>query len=116
MTGHATLHSLARSYRRRRALAAVLLGGALIAVAMSIGFRFSPAPAGTAALATFLTVLLASLVYVISRGRVDARQIARHADRTDPAIGESAELLLAREDALSIPERLARRQAERAIA
>jgi hypothetical protein len=68
-----------------------------------------------------LTIALAAGIAVATaaaavRKRVDARIVARHLDRADPALAESAELLLVHESTLPAGQRFARRQTEAAFA
>lgn len=116
MTGATTLDALARGYRKRRAAAALLLSLAVVAAAASTRFRFAPGPAGTVMLGVAVVIALFAIGYAVVRNKVDARQVARHVDRADASLGESAELLLVADHELPLAERLARRQAEGALA
>ena len=115
MSARADLESLAGRYGRRRLAAGLVFAAAIVVAAASIAIRSGAGPAASTALITSALVAAALCLTIAMRARSDPSRIARHLDRSDPSMAESAELLLVDEQNLSLPQRLARRQAERAF-
>ena len=107
------LERLARRWRRRWTVVALLAAGAsgsfVAAITRALWHGAGLAPGTVAALVVGLTLLR-------RRGGVNARTVARHLNRTIPALEESAELLLVPETALAPLERLQRRRLEQRLA
>jgi hypothetical protein len=107
------LERLARRWRRRWVAVATLAGaatGLLVGVIMGpILHLMAALPGVLAATGTVAWVLR-------RRGRMGAAAIARHLNRTVPAVEESADLLLLPEEDLSPLERLQRARVERRLA
>ena len=109
------LERVARGYRARRAGAAALLVAGVAAGAAGIA-RVVPAAAPRWALVA-IAIGAALLIAVRAlRCAPGAATIARHLDRTEPALEESTELLLAEPSGLGIADRLERERAARALA
>ena len=111
----ALLERIARGYRARRAGAALLLVTGVAAGAVGVA-RVVPATAPRAAL---VALAIAAALYVAGRALRRAPgpvAIARHLDRTEPALEESTELVLAEPSGLGIADRLERERAARALA
>lgn len=110
------LQRLAARYTWRRRLAGAVLVGSALALGAAFAGRLGD-DAVTRAIggaASALIALTAAASTAIRR--IDASAVARHLDRRDPALEESAELLLAHPDALSLTDRLERQRAARAFA
>ncbi len=106
---------VARGYRARRTGAAVLLVAGIAAGAAGIA-RAVPAAAPRWSLVA-IAIAAALLVAVRALRRAPGPvTIARHLDRTEPALEESTELLLAEPSGLAIADRLERERAARALA
>ncbi|MEO6066526.1 MAG: hypothetical protein ABJB33_04370 [Gemmatimonadota bacterium] len=94
--GGATLETLARRWNRRWSIAAAALG--LSIATCGLALRLPP-------LYALLIGLGAGVLLIRRRPRVDATLIARHFDRTFPALEESTALLLVPPSGLSAMER-----------
>jgi len=106
-TPRARIESLAREWRIRWYVALTALGASLAV----LGAAFALPTVVTA-----LAIILALGAAHWRRPRVDAEIVARHLDRTFPALEESATLLIAPDGALTAVERVQRGRAERAFA
>ena len=106
------LDRLVRRWRRGWALQVGIAGGAttlLVAAAASRTFRGSPLALGLAA------GIALGFVALLRRRRVDALVVARHLNRTVPALEESADLLVRAPEGLSPVLRMQRTRVERAL-
>jgi hypothetical protein len=117
MSGSELLRHLAAAYRRRRLVAEALLagGGGLLGA----GIAGTGGGGAATEVATALGVagsLAAAAAWWNRRHRAGPLEVARHLDRTLPAVEESAELILADPAALSLLPRLERARVDRAIA
>ena len=112
-----TLGRLVRTWRRRLALAYAMqaLGWSLLLSAvLSTAFGWSAATSVGVGLAGGIVILGATLA--VRRKRLgDARLLARHLDRTIPALEESCELALEPSEPSALLTRLQRRRVIRAL-
>lgn len=116
MTGGDLLRHLAAAYRRRRIAAEVLLagGGALLGAGVArIGHGGNAAE--VAAAVAVAGILAMAAAWWNRRHPAGPAEVARHLDRTLPAVEESAELMLADAAALPLLPRLERARVDRAI-
>jgi hypothetical protein len=109
------LERVARGYRARRAGAAALLVAGVAAGAAGIARVVPAAVPRWALVAIAIGAALLIAVRALRRAPGPAT-IARHLDRTEPALEESTELLLAEPAGLGIADRLERERAARALA
>ncbi len=116
MAGAARLTRAASRYRVRRGFAAGALALGSGALAASIATR-AGVQSGAALIAGGIVVLgvAAWHLWRERRRRVTANLVARHLDRTVPALEDSAELLLSPPETLTFVGRLERRRVESAI-
>src|SRR5512132_1780935 len=117
MTGSDLLRNLASAYQRRRILAEALLsgGGALLGAGIARMAGGSSATEAVAALGVAVSLAAAAGVWN-RRHPAGPLEVARHLDRTVPALEESAELMLADAATLSLVGRLERARVDRAVA
>ena len=117
MTGGDLLRRLAAAYRRRRIAAEVILagGGAVLGAGVARAMGQGNAGGIGAALAV-AGILGAAAAWWNRRHPAGSIEVARHLDRTLPAVEESAELLLADAAALPLLPRLERARVDRAVA
>ena len=117
MTGSELLQHLAAAYRRRRLIAEALL--AVGAGLLGAGIARAAGGGAAAAVAAALGIaggVAAAAAWWNRRHRAGALEVARHLNRTLPAVEESAELILADAVALPLLPRLERARVDRAIA
>ncbi len=114
MSGREALERITRRYRLRRVAAALLCAAGTASVAAAAGALLPGDRAVVLLTAGIIAIVLMVAVRAISRVPA-ARDIARHLDRIDPALEESAELLLADAAGLGVADRIERSRAERAI-
>lgn len=116
MTGSDLLRNLAAAYRRRRIAAEALLagGGALLGAGVARVGGGGKAIEVAAALAV-AGMLGAAAGWWNRRHPAGPVEVARHLDRTLPAVEESTELMLADAAALPLLPRLERARVDRAI-
>ena len=117
MTGSDLLRDLAAAYRRRRILAEALLtgGGALLGAGIARMAGGGNTAEGMAALGVAVSLAAAAAAWN-RRHPAGPREVARHLDRTLPAVEESAELMLADAATLPLVDRLERARVDRAVA
>ncbi len=106
------LERMARRTRQRWAAVALFVGGAS---GVFVGVATRPVLHGMGAVPGVLVALGVGYALVRRWGRVDASAVARHLNRTVPALEESVDLLLVPAEALSSLERLQRERIERKL-
>jgi hypothetical protein len=117
VTGSDLLRNLASAYRRRRILAEALLTGGGALLGAGIARMTGGGIAAEAAAAFGVAVSLAAAAGVWNRRHpAGPLEVARHLDRTVPAVEESAELMLADAATLPLVDRLERARVDRAVA
>src|SRR5687768_2567570 len=113
MTERELLAGMAARYRGRRGVAGALLVAGAAGCAIAAG-RFLQDGATIVVVAGAMVAAIAVAIRAVAAAP-GAASIARHLDRVDPGLEESAELLLADEAALGIADRLERARAARAF-
>lgn len=108
------LDHLVLRWHRAWALSVGLAGGATAVFAAALASR-TPPPRGSPLVLGVSVGLVLAVVLILRRRRVDALAIARHLNRTVPALEESTDLLVRAPDNLSPVERMQRARVERTL-
>jgi len=117
VTGGDLLGHLAAAYRRRRIAAEVILAGGGAVLGAGVARAMGGGNAGDVGAALGVASILgAAATWWNRRHAAGPLEVARHLDRTLPAVEESAELLLADAAALPLLPRLERARVDRAVA